>query len=497
MAINLSKFVDIKINYHLTTSSKTTRDTVVLIVGSATETSVVDIDSFDKFKGIYGVSDPMYYYGHCFFTNGGKKIKLIKKMLSSSIKATEKKQPSDFTSGTFYIDNSTGTIATPQNSNNGSALNELDKYVKTTDTEIVEGKAYYKKEGNQYVKVDNPDVEELSNYYEAKVKPTEDPTFQQDKIYYKDANTIATPFVCGLYESVRETSLTPNEIVEEVEKLDNDYVIITSDVSWDIMKAANDAYNQKDKSIKSKMFISSITPIEYNNAISNKSSIASVKDGFVLKYGVRGIEMSVAAYLTQINVNRFNSVKDYEFTIENVEYSYTNTSSEKITVSSVYEENSLVEALIEANINVDSTLVNAVRNLGGNDLNGNDLVNEFMLILLHQTLTERLVQLLAQKIKYNQTGLSLIGATIASELQRYVDNGYLTTDKAWTDPDLVYEGITIVKQNTPLQIGYKYVIFPFSSLSNDERAEHKLPPIYILIADSYSIRQIEITGEVF
>ena len=68
--------------------------------------------------------------------------------------------------------------------------------------------------------------------------------------------------------------------------------------------------------------------------------------------------------------------------------------------------------------NIDCYLENAVRNLGGNDMKGYNLINTYTLILLNQTLTERLVGLLVNKIKYNSTGLTMIGTTIAKELGR-------------------------------------------------------------------------------
>ena len=45
--------------------------------------------------------------------------------------------------------------------------------------------------------------------------------------------------------------------------------------------------------------------------------------------------------------------------------------------------------------------------------------------------------------------------------------------------------------------GYKVVVLPFNSLTQEERNRHALPDVYILLADTYGIRQINITGEVF
>ena len=77
----------------------------------------------------------------------------------------------------------------------------------------------------------------------------------------------------------------------------------------------------------------------------------------------------------------------------------------------------------------DNYLVNYVY-YHGDTISFLDVTNS--LIVLHQTVTDRLLTLLAQKIKGN-AGVSAIYTTIAGELNRYVTNGYLSTDKVWTD----------------------------------------------------------------
>lgn len=473
MAIKLKRFVDININYNLSTSSNATRDTAVLIVNrlkkdSETGTDVIySSEIFSSLKDFADKTDEynrfkegkeLYYYGYCFFNNGGKNINLISVAKEATV--TYPKVTDDdriFTNGDLFIDSAGATSATPQNCNNGSQLYEA--------------------------------VGTAPETYAA----TEDPQFVQNKTYFMDDQgaSVASPKSCELYyENSVLNPLTQKDIETVIDNLSEEMIVITSNAPWNIMKDVCDSlYNEQEgMNIESKLILSCIP-----NTITTLPEAEHItSNGFVLKYGTPGVQMAIAAYLTQINANRPNSVQDYYFTTETVQYL-----NGKEKIGYVCEDDSLAETLLALEINFNSTLVNEVRNLGGNTTKGKDLVNEFMLILVHQTLTERLVQLLTQKIKYNQTGLSLVGATIADELQRYVNNGYLTTDKIWTDPDLIQDGITIINKNTPLQNGYKYVILPFSTLSAEDRQNHKLPSIYILIADSYAIRKIEIDGEVF
>ena len=55
----------------------------------------------------------------------------------------------------------------------------------------------------------------------------------------------------------------------------------------------------------------------------------------------------------------------------------------------------------------------------------------------------------------------------------------------------------VCRRNTPLPNGYKFTILPLSSLSTAQKQSHAFPPIYVLISDSISIRQIVISGDIY
>ena len=212
-------------------------------------------------------------------------------------------------------------------------------------------------------------------------------------------------------------------------------------------------------------------------------------ENYVLKYGKLGISASVLAYLTRIDINSANAAQDYAFTSE----SY----SELATDGFVFNDNDLVTTAMADNINIDSKLAGNVRNLGGNDTKGYDLVNQFMLLVLHHELTNALTNVLVSKIKYDTYGSALVMNVTMRELEKFVANGYLATNKVWTNGDLYYKGYSIIEDNTVLSEGYKVVMLPFSSLSDEEKAAHQLPELYVLIADMYGIRSIVVNGEAF
>lgn len=269
-------------------------------------------------------------------------------------------------------------------------------------------------------------------------------------------------------------------IKETIKSLDRDLITVAycSDASSKLTKAnfPDNVTNTSDQKI-----LVSWDKLDdgYSYLNSNTSQF------FIVKYGDPGVEMTVLAYLTNINGYYYESVQDYDFTVEELREEYYTQPSDTI-----------VENAIVKNYNVDAELAGELRNIGGNDTGGYSLVNDFMMILLSQTLSDKLLNVITSKIKYNQNGLNIIQSTIIQELDRYVNCGYLTKDKVWTDDTLIVpEGYTLITKNTPLTQGYKFIILPFSTLNDAEKNNHELPKIYLLLAESYSIRSIEINGK--
>lgn len=313
---------------------------------------------------------------------------------------------------------------------------------------------------------------------------------------YKTSVTY-TNDVESLSSSSSITKSKEDKFKEILKSLNYKYIIVMSNISNKDMIDFEKKYNN-DKNITQmykKYFLTSS-----NSSNDNLSS----EDYFVaVKWGEIGCEASIAAYLTKIDLDENNSVNDYMFTEEVVEnYSYTN-SGDTITMNYtqyIVDEDSQLTALLNKNYNVNVTLRDSIRVIGGNALNSSDLVNEYMLLVLQQTLTEKLVDLLNTKIKYNSLGLTKINGVMIRELNRYVNNGFLIPNKVYEEKEDIMDvtGSTVLlTKGAKLISGYKYYIAPFSTLSEADKEDHLLPSITLLLSDGYSIRKITVDGYLY
>lgn len=229
-----------------------------------------------------------------------------------------------------------------------------------------------------------------------------------------------------------------------------------------------------------KIFISHIT---------DETAAITVKEKVAAKLGVSGIEMTIAAYLSQINAYGENTVHDYAFTIEDIALDKE---------SNISDDDATIGECMQKFINVDSTLAKAIRNVGGDLIDGNDIVNEYMTIVLQQTCEEAVMNALSSKLA-GAEGTAVIYNTLVTELNKYVRCGLLAAGN-WEDVDwnveFEDENYVVVNADERLVLGYKVLVIPFAAMSQEQVASHACPPIYVAMTNAYGIRKVVINGEV-
>mgnify|MGYP003419727015 CR=1 FL=1 len=270
-----------------------------------------------------------------------------------------------------------------------------------------------------------------------------------------------------------------------------------------IIKSYNDASAYADTSTSNvptnaygpskKLFFSNIA---YASASKTFDKSAYTESNIALKAGDAGIEMTAMAYLTKINVYGENTVHDYAFTIEAIDglsaSTYAGTSSNLVI------DDDEVGLAMSSNILIDTILASQIRNVGGNLVDGNDLVNAYVLIILQQTLQEALINVLTTKLSGAEGTVVIYNAMVA-ELNKYVACGFLSTgnwdDEPWT---VTYNEQTyiIIDAKERLTTGYKAYVIPYAAMTSADIQAHKAPPVYVALNNAYGIRKITVEGKV-
>lgn len=194
----------------------------------------------------------------------------------------------------------------------------------------------------------------------------------------------------------------------------------------------------------------------------------------------------MAAYYTQIDINNPNTIKDYCFTV------VKDDADNDLGLKAEDEGNSNT-AIVE-NDNYIAYLAGAYRNIGGDDTVGIDITNTFMKIVLQQVLTNTLMNLLVSKIKLDSSGIIAVKNATSKVMTQFVNNGYISTEKAWPDEDLYIDNELVAEKDTPLIDGYKIHVSP---ITQDDIKNHQIPTVYIVYGDQVGVRKITISGEVF
>lgn len=260
--------------------------------------------------------------------------------------------------------------------------------------------------------------------------------------------------------------------------IDNQYVIIGSEAT--ITDANLKKFNNLT-GVNQKIFVNRIT----DTTITTKSSFIASKYS-----NVTGAEMAIAAYLTQIKFYAQGSPVDYDFTKENItaKDGSHDTLGSSITIADP-------DTVINLGYNFELPVADDYYNIGGNTTDGNDLVEQFGLIVMEQDLTTSVFKTLSSKVS-DQKGIASVRTTMSEVLDKFVNSGFLITSQVWTGNDLVLPNKadtnkpneTVITKNTPISNGYYIHMFRLSSSMRKVYAA-------IIVATNKGIRYVEVNGK--
>lgn len=202
----------------------------------------------------------------------------------------------------------------------------------------------------------------------------------------------------------------------------------------------------------------------------------------------------IGAYFSKVNLDNYQSIKDYCYTEETL----LNSSGEEDSAENVSGEE--YENLVAKNYNfIDKTSKFTV-NFGGNLANGVSLHTDFGTICVENDICFATLDTIMGKQYLNESGLTNVVATINSQLQRYKNNGYLHTNTNYSGEDLNIEydntSYRVIDKGSTLPQGFYIFTIPISQISALDKLEKRFTPIYVVMETLYGARTVTIQGEV-
>ena len=209
-----------------------------------------------------------------------------------------------------------------------------------------------------------------------------------------------------------------------------------------------------------------------------------------------GAELTIAAYLSQINITQANSMRDYCFT------------DEASVLNCLTYDRTLVPTNVSATnydnykeyLNFIDTIGNQNVNFGGNTVYGTTITSEWGAIASENGVVYGVLRVMLQKQYLTDGGLTNVLSEVNNVLSDYVTNGFLETNTTYTGltryKNYGDRSYVLVENGQELPNGYCVVAIPMSRLTIQDRQARKFTPIFIYMQTMGGAREVEITGDI-
>lgn len=209
-----------------------------------------------------------------------------------------------------------------------------------------------------------------------------------------------------------------------------------------------------------------------------------------------GAELSIAAYLSQINITQANSMRDYCFTDES-EILNCLTYDRTLVPTNVSAKD---YDIYKGYLNFIDTIGNQNVNFGGNTVYGTTITSEWGAIASENGVVYGVLRVMLQKQYLTDGGLTNVLSEINNVLSDYVTNGFLETNTTYTGltryKNYGDRSYVLVENGQELPNGYCVVAIPMSRLTIQDRQARKFTPIFIYMQTMGGAREIAITGDI-
>lgn len=201
----------------------------------------------------------------------------------------------------------------------------------------------------------------------------------------------------------------------------------------------------------------------------------------------------IGAYFSKVDVNENGALKDYNFTPEVLEGNWF----EDISQATFGLLNNNVT---NGNYNVIGKVASRILNIGGDYVSPDkvSIALDFGTACIERDLDFTLISKLFGKLSLTLEGQSKLIDAIKTQLNVYVNNGFLERDASFTGEavKVSYNGrqYNVIETGDTLPLGYKVFFVPINAISAIDKSAKRFPYIYVALQSVHGARVIQVNG---
>ena len=360
-------------------------------------------------------------------------------------------------------------------------------------------------------------IKTFSSYDSAVEEIENEPGFSKNKydafIYFTLGGRKLTSMCFPTSSTMSEMLSSLLNYKKSVSNTDDDFVCFTYDLSTSVQGAFQaivtfinelTAPNKllllvNDKNLKDAGIESQPIGEEYDRVVCKYAVVKQVSGGKITTTDSTCMsQLTIAAYLSKINLSNSSVMRDYCYTNESAITNYVSENFDRtITVSNVDQDT--YEDYIKWTNFID-LIGNNIVNFGGNTVTGKSIIAEFGAVCSENAVTFAVLRVMLAKQYLTDAGLNNIVSEINNILQDYINNGFIDTGSTYIGETKYYTynnmSYKVVEKNEQLPNGYVIVTIPMSRISVADKAAKRFTPIYIYMQTLGGARTVEITGDI-
>lgn len=203
----------------------------------------------------------------------------------------------------------------------------------------------------------------------------------------------------------------------------------------------------------------------------------------------------IGAYFSRVDVSLNSAIQDYNFTPE-------------VFGTSHFEDIDQADFVLlnnnptNGNYNFIGKVANRILNIGG-DYVSPDKVSislDFGVSCIEKDVNFSMIEKLFGKLPLTQEGQSKLIDAIRTQINKYVDNGFLEKDATYggDTSKVSYNGkqYTIISNGDILPLGYRVFFVPINAISAADKSAKRFPYIFIALQSVHGARVIQVNGSI-